>query len=70
MLQHLLGLETAGVTRASRLTSGDREQQALTAAITAGHSEVSGDLYIIHRSHYIIDFLSLRLPSFCSSFPQ
>ncbi|MGB1495766.1 MAG: ankyrin repeat domain-containing protein [Candidatus Thalassarchaeaceae archaeon] len=45
MLQHLLGLETAGVTRASRLTGGDREQQALTAAVTAGHSEVAEFLF-------------------------
>ena len=40
MLEHLLGLESAGVTRASR--QGDKEQQALSAAIRAGHSEVSG----------------------------
>ena len=41
MLEHLLGLESAGVTRASR--QGDKEQQALSAAIMAGHIEVSGD---------------------------
>ena len=41
MLEHLLGLEGAGVTRASRQSSGDKEQQALTAAIRSGHLQVS-----------------------------
>ena len=40
MLQHLLTLETGLVTRALRLEQGDREQQALTAAILAGQEEV------------------------------
>ena len=45
MLQHLLTLETGLVTRALRLEQGDREQQALTAAILAGEEEVSLDLH-------------------------
>ena len=55
MLQHLLTLETGLVTRALRLEQGDREQQALTAAILAGQEEVGEEkaTYIILRYKWL-----------------
>ena len=41
MLDHLLARDTTHVTRASSQTSGDRDQRALVAAISAGHIEVN-----------------------------
>ena len=54
MLQHLLTLETGLVTRALRLEQGDREQQALTAAILAGQEEVGGSKICI-----ILNFINM-----------